>query len=483
MRISGFENIFYLTKFNIKKSCGEHSICTFSCSVSECDETRLLKQTGQEIQIVWEDGEKEKCIFCGKIEEIQVSKLLHSTTVDVRAVSLSVAEDEKPYTRIWQNPDKKMGDILSASKLTLEVSDLKLSPALNSQKYPLPVLQNQETNFVFLKRIAGYMGIPLWVEDIKSGKGGIVLSETISDMTHEIKPEDILRYTVSKSRNGKRIIAITTKKYLPFGSKAKISREANEYVICDLQINLVHEIYEFTYLLEPYVSWKYEASKLPHLEKTLYLKGKVENNKDQKNMGRIQVSFDGVNVQDMDRERLWISYQSPYTGLSGGIVFLPDVGDMVNVIFSNEGIYATAALRENTLAEECRNVSEKYIGNNTKQRIFLREKELKIASGDNTILLDNEKIELVVGESKITLTKDKITLQQGKTEFLLTNKGSYIKSNDNEMAWNEQGIIGKSSKEIGLISKGKINITGNGEINIEAKGNHLSLNGSVVNIG
>ena len=483
MRISGFENIFYLNKFNIKKSCREHGVCTFSGSVDESDEDRLLGQAGQVIEVIYENDEKEKCIFYGKVEDVQISKMLHSTAVDVRAVSLSAVEDEELYTRIWQNPEKKIGDILSQTKLALNLCDLRLSESLNIQKYPLAVMQNQETNFDFLKRISGYVGIPLWVEDIKSGKGSIVLSETISDMTNEINPEDILRYKISKSKNGKRVIAMTLKNYLPFGSKVKIYHESVEYVIYDLQIDLIHEVYEFTYILEPYVPWRYEASKIVHLEKTTYIKGKVENNKDEKNMGRIQVSFGNADVQDMDTERMWIPYQSPYTGLAGGIVFLPDIGDIVNVIFSNEGIYATAALRENILADECHNVSEKYIGNNTKQRIFLREKELKIASGDHIILLDDEKIELTVGESKIALTKDKISLQQGNTKLLLMNKGSYIKSNGNEMAWNEQGIIGKSGKEIGLTSNGKVNISGNGEISIEAKGAQLSLNGSMIDIG
>ena len=483
MRISGFDNIFYLMQFNINKRCGEHGICTFVGSVDEDDEARFLKQAGQEIQVFWNDGEKETCVFSGKVEEIQVSKQLHSATIDVRAVSLSAMEDEEPFTRIWQNPAKKFGDILSRSTLSLKSCDLRLSQSLCQQEYPFPTLQNQEANFAFIKRIAENVDIPLWVEDIKNGKGCIVLSEAISDSLYDIDTDDILRYKVSKLKKGQRNITITLKKYLPFGSKVRIPQESGEFVINDLQIDLVHEVYEFSYQLKPYVPWKYNAVNMPHLEKTVYLKGTVQNNKDEKNMGRIQVSFDKDDVQDMDKERKWIPYQSPYTGIGGGIVFLPDVGDIVSVVFSNEEIYATATIREKVLVDECRNVDEKYIGNNTKQRIFFREKALKLASGEHTILLDDEKIELAVGESKITLTKEKITLQQRKTELLLTSKGSYIKSNGNEMAWNEQGIIGTSGREIGFASNGRVNIKGNGEISIEAKGAQLSLNGSVVDIG
>lgn len=483
MRIIGFEHIFHITQFEVKKSSGNHGRCTFCGAIHSKDIDSILGRIGQDIQVIWEEGEQDICVFCGRVDNIQVSNLLHSSSIEVQAISFSVAEDEETKVRIWQNPEKKFEEIFSKSKMSLSKCDLQLIKSLGSQKCEAPVLQNQETNFTFLRRISGYLDIPLWVDDTKKGKGCIALAETLLDKTHTIEADDILRYKVSKSQNGQSEIAITLKKYLPFGSKVRLQKESGEYVINEMEIDLVHEVYEFSYRLKPYVTWEYQPAQITHLEKTVYIKGTVENNKDEKNMGRIQVSFKENGIEDMDKKKMWIPYQSPYTGLAGGIVFLPDVGDNVNVIFSNEGLYATAAMRDNILDEECRNVGEKYIGNNYKRRIFFREKEIKLASGNHTISMDDEKIELAVGESKITMTKEKILLQLGKTEFLLTNKGGYIKAEGNEMAWNEQGIIGKSSKEIGLQANSKINVAGNGEVNIEAKGSPLSLNGSVVNIG
>lgn len=482
MRISGFEKIFYLTEFTLKKTCGEHGSCIFCGSVSEEDEADFLKKAGQVIQVFRREGEKEICIFSGKVDEVQISKVFNSPTVEVRATSLSASEDENSHVRIWQNPAKKFGDFLSKSKLELSDCDLKLSKSLSSLPYSRPVLQNNESNFAFLKRFSEYVNLPLWVDDTEKGKGEIVLAESLSDATFAIDSDDILRFKISKLKNNQCVMALVLKKYVPFGSKVKISDEPGEYVVSEFQMDLVHEVYEFSYKLKPYVKWKYSLAQTPQLEKTVCLKGTVENNNDEKNLGRIQLSFnDGV--QDMDKERLWIPYQSPYTGLAGGIVFLPDVGDKVVVIFSNENVYATATARENALDDECRNVKEKYIGNNTKQRIFFRENELFLASGEHTVLLNDKKIEIAVGESKIILTAEKITLKQGKTEFLLTDKGSYVKACGNETALNEQGITAKSAKDIGLTSSGTINIVGNGEINIEAKSSQLSLNGSVVDIG
>lgn len=482
MRIKGFENIFYLTEFRVEKSCNAHSVCTFSASIDAEDENSILGISGKEIQVFWDGEEKAACIFCGRVEEVRLRRMLHSALVEVRAESFSAAEDEAVHTRIWQNPRKKLGEVLAISQLALISCDLRLSKLLMAQTYAAPILQNQEPNFAFLRRMAAYLEMPLWVEDTKPGKGGIVLAESLSDAVHTIAMDDVIRYTASKNKRGRKSLALTLKKYLPFGSKVKIAKEMQEYVICGLQVDLQHEVYEFSYALEPYMEWKYTAPPTAHLEKTIYFEGTVENTKDAKHMGRIQVAFKKGDVKDMDREKMWLPYQSPYTGLAGGIVFLPDVGDKVQVVFSNEGVYATAALRENALADECRKVEEKYIGNNSKRRIFFQEKALKIASGDHTLLMDDDKIELAIGESKMTMTKEAIRLCQGKTEWILDAKGIYIKADGNEMAWNEQGIIGRSEKDIGLETKSAVNIAGKGEIRIDAKGK-LSLNGSMVNIG
>ena len=483
MWIKGFETIFGLTQFTVKKNINEHSVCTFCASVDAADERRFLSSAGRSIEVVWDEGEKNACVFCGRVAEVHLRKTLHSAVLEVRAESLSAAEDEDIHTRIWQDPHKKLGTVLSAAQLALITSNLKLSKVLMAQTYAQPILQNQETNFAFLQRMADYMGVSLWVDDTKKGRGTIALAETLSDAVHMVSASDVLRYEAVQKTRGRKEITLTLRKYLPFGARVKLPQEKGEYVICGLQVCLEHAVYTFCYRLAPYVPWKYELPKSFHLEKTLCLKGKVENIKDPENRGRIQVSFMQKEVQDMDRKRLWISYQTPYTGIAGGIVFLPDVGDKVNVVFSNEGISVISASRENVLAEECQKVEEKYIGNNTKRRIFFQDKALKIASGEHTIQMNDDKIELTAGDSRITMEKDRICLRQGKTELFLNAKGVYIKAGDSEMALNEQGILGKTGKEIGWDAQGAVNIAGRGNVNVQAKGSPLSLGGSVVNIG
>ena len=153
MRIVGFESIFYLSTFAIDKQWSRHSICSFGGSVSPDSEKELLGRAGQDVQVFWEQSGKEHCIFSGRIKEVRVFRALHSLSVEVEARSHSVIEDEAEHTRLWQNPKKKIGDVLASYRLPLSACTLQVADKLQKLAYPAPILQNKETDFSFLLRI------------------------------------------------------------------------------------------------------------------------------------------------------------------------------------------------------------------------------------------------------------------------------------------------------------------------------------------
>ena len=140
MRVSGFEKILYFTKFNLEKKCNSHSSCIFCCAIAIEEEKIFLDHAGKEVQIFWDEEDKSICIFNGRIENVKVNKSLHSADIEVFARSFSVIEDESIYTRIWQNPSKKFGDVLSKSRLELKNCDLRLSNNLIAIQYSNPIL-------------------------------------------------------------------------------------------------------------------------------------------------------------------------------------------------------------------------------------------------------------------------------------------------------------------------------------------------------
>ena len=73
-------------------------------------------------------------------------------------VSLSIKTDEEEKTRIFHNPEKNFSDVLNTSRLSLKSAELKLSEKISSLKNSSVILQNQETNFQFVLRLAKNLG-------------------------------------------------------------------------------------------------------------------------------------------------------------------------------------------------------------------------------------------------------------------------------------------------------------------------------------
>ena len=201
-------------------------------------------------------------------------------------------------------------------------------------------------------------------------------------------------------------------------------------------------------------------------------RAKVIDTNDPKHFGRIKVAFDKNDVEDNSTRQTWIPYRSPYSGKNGGIVFLPDVGDLVEVFFIGGECYCGSTLRENPLDAECRNVKEKFIGNNFKQRIIFREKSLDILSFDNKIILDEKKIELTVGENVLRLDEKGITLKNRQNEIALTAKGI------SELT---EGALALQSKQSSSLKTDALTIVANGDAKLKAA--NFDIKGSEVKIG
>ena len=421
MQIKNFVKIEYFTAFELTKHEGAHSRLNFSASIAEDAAEICLNCSGKTISVAADDNAP---IFFGRVESVEVENLFGAVRVHVSCVSLSILADENSRTRLFHNPDKKISDVLSTARLSLESGILKISPDFAVLKYSPVVLQNQETNFKFIARLAENFGRRLWVVDTKQP------ADFLIDSCVEKSARKIDRNQIISMRRAKNSLTIATQNFLTLGQTVTIEGDAREMVIVGLRVSLEHETFIYRYEL---AESKLDPPKIPDapfLSKTVKLHAKVKSAKDPKNLGRLQLSFDDKFLEDMDA--LWIPYRAPYTGKNGGVVFIPDEGDAVEVFFTNEEVYCAAALRENPLAEECKNVAEKFIGNNFKQRIFWREKSLELHSGDYKILMNEKGIELVAGENSIALSEQGILLKTNGSQISLAKDAANVKAGRNE---------------------------------------------------
>ena len=204
-------------------------------------------------------------------------------------------------------------------------------------------------------------------------------------------------------------------------------------------------------------------------------------------------------VTDVTPGKLWLPYRPPYAGQQGGIVFLPESGDLIEAIVSDRDAYVTTELRAKPLPQECQDPIVKYIGNNTKQRVFWRPKSLELWSTDTNIVLDDKNIDmtvgktngakihvdeknivLTVGKNRMTLNEQGIQLQRGTSEVVLSDTGTYLRRDSQQIAL-DQNVQIKSGGTIDANAGGAANLHAGGVLKLDASGT-ASLNGSHVEL-
>ena len=326
MQIKDFVEIECLLEFCLHKRNNAHSICQFSASILENKEDACLKSSGSTISVIDDSG---RPLFYGRIDHVEVEHTQYSSTVMIKAVSLSILLDEKTKNRIFHAPEKKWSDILSKNRLKIENGDLRLENNLGQKKCEPVILQYLETNFAFLLRMAAQLKANLWVIDTRQ-QSQIFIGKSPESNTLNISSDHILSCT--RICHGKEISwRIQSDRFLDLGSIVKIDTEAKDstqYIIYDFKLCLEHGSWRYWYELIPKDKQSNTEISAPLPEKSVLLHATVKDSKDSKNKGRIQVEFDDKFIEDMDKDkRLWVPWHTPYTGKEGGIVFIPDVGD------------------------------------------------------------------------------------------------------------------------------------------------------------
>ena len=490
MIIRGLEEIEIVQSFCLIKEKNKHSICKITGIITEVEHNNFDSKIGKKVDILYDAAEDKTVntlvVFHGLIQEFVVEKTFSFTKISVTASSYSVLVDQSPRMRIFQNPGKNVGDILNNNQLALQECELIISPELAKLPVPEIVIQNFETDFAFVNRLAAKYGYSVWMQDTLKDKIRIAKDTgTVSNLSEQ---RDVIAYRQVMGQNRNRL-NIRANKYLELGRILRIDNNLQEYIISKMEIRLVNEAYEFWYELDVKEkdSTKVQIENLyaetgssPFYNNScevLKLKARVTNVKDPDNMGRIQVEFITPPFQDMnqrDGKRTWLEYRSPYSGKTGGIVFIPDIGDIVEVFYKNGECFINSTFRQQPLNDECVDTTNKYIGNNFQQRIIWKEDSLQLRSADNYICLTGDRIELVVGKNKIVmdaeqiqcatidttlaLSKDTVLITKGKVQ--IDSKKTFVNAQDNI------AIHGQN-----------VNVDGSGNIKVKS-GNVLTLNGS-----
>lgn len=408
MKVRGLGDEIYFDKIFVSKAANRHGLCKFKQRLPEKDLPAYQNSVGKKIGAELDNG---RPIFFGEVTDVSIEKTFQGNYVEVTAQSISFKMDELSETRIFQSPEKKFNEILNSSRLDLKGCALVLDEKFSSRACPEIILQHDETNFNFIKRLAAWQGRRVWVNDTRQGKCSLKVAPCVDDTPNEISDEEIIRLKFGR-RGSLHTAELVAKKYLELGRVLKLSGSPCKFLIVAQKIYQDNGVDRIQFELEEF---KISPPKNFPSTAPVKLKAKVVEVEDNENFGRLRVQFD---IEDKDAKKFFLPYRTPYSG----IIFMPEVGDVVEVFYSSGECFVDSILRTKTLDDEFKKVTDKYIGNNRKQRIFFREKSLEIKSTDASIFLDDKKIILSVGENKITLDEQGITIKTGG-KILSDSKG------------------------------------------------------------
>lgn len=488
LNIDGFEEN-QLVSFSLIKEINKHSKCSFSFKTNKDDYLEYMNSVGSDIKI----NNGEEYIFFGIIEGVSVNNHFCETIVTINAVSDSIKIDQKPMKRIFQNPEKTFDSIVSY----LKKEDGFEAETSFKEKICEPLLQCDESDFSFLLRLACKYGMYIIADDTAGhGKIKINITSENEDKTEKIKeiPEK-LKFNISQSLNGyssDNIVIVLRNTYYNIGEKLKFG-EFKGYVS---KINIYMEkymiFYEYTLLSN---DSKIKLSQ-PDCPERVVLSGTVEDNDEAESSpkGMIKVKFNCDYIDAEPEKMMWIPYRTPYISLKGGIVFIPDKGDCVQVVYGKEKMWAEEIFNSTPIPEELRNFKNKYIANIYGKRITLAEEQLEIRSDENTAVLTKDNIILTVEDSTVSINKESVSfkvkecgivinensveISTGDTKILI-DKNITVKSNQIQLEASDKTSV-KTDKEV-LLKSSELQIQTNDNISFKA-GKNIDLSGNKINL-
>lgn len=426
LSISGFDSEI-ITDFSLTKRIYCHSQCNFKINICDKSPESFLSRLGNSITI----SISGKYIFCGYITEISAAKYFSYTEIIVKAVSYSMRHDQKPEKRIFQNPRKTFRSIIAflgqAGNLNIELDDQTLIPQ--------PILQCEETDFSFIIRMSQtYRKIAFINDDENSPKVHFIIGTILDEAPIKIKYWEkisfIEHYNVNMELQNKKhqiVELILREQYIRLGQKVKIGNETK--YVADVEIFKENGIFKYKYKL--YDLDMVPVFETPKFPKQIALKAVTTDNNDTEFKGRIKVCFtysdpeSGKQTSDYSDiepgEGLWIPYHTPYFATNGGLIFLPDKGDFVEVIYNDNSFSAYGILGTSPLKEDFRIPQNKYIANIYGKQIIFKEDSLEIRSNNNTIILSDESLSFNIKDNKLIFNANGFEVQIGKTNIQISD--------------------------------------------------------------
>lgn len=413
-----------IREISINKECSKHAkmrITIVPDDIKDLNDMLSFVTVGQNV----EADIDSTLVMCGKVKKVTGRTTYSGAAVTVLVVSDSIESDIAKTSRIFQSPEKQYKAIAKKISNKSEFEIKKEDFSCRTEE--TVVVQINETDFEFANRIAAENNTKLFVCANEKGKNRIIIADNLS-VNKTLKNENIISVQMDFSEYLE-ILEIEYRDYIELGTKVKIDNM--EYTVVSLNAVYKDGVNKYFYKLEKKLK-KSEEDENPVSVISLG-KARVTDNKDPENLGRIQVEF--LELEDsINDKKIWIQYINTLTANDGGVFYIPDKNEFVEVILQNGKCFAYGCVREKAVSE-------------------------KINNTDNKSLMLYDKT-LVFEEKKITLESGAYTAQISDDEL-------YIKNNDYNFVMNKDGVVIGSDKNIITVKNNQVDISVNNKCKIE----------------
>lgn len=441
---------------NINVKANEHGLMTVRY-IAEKEVTSDILMSASEADVKLScDG---KVIFAGVCMSVRAKKGFEYSEVEITAISHSVKADRKPHWRSFQDEAKKISDIASVVLKDCGGS-LTIKPDVS---IPEIVIQQDETDFEFLKRIINYNKMNLYVAvngtkvDLIAGKDAKFQSRSLkSDETDVYKQrKNILEYARFKGMSDNDASACDALE--DFCVVNNMDWQAGDVVSGSPEKVIVENIAESDGgVLRNKIIMRPKAGGVPDYEDKrdilpVCLEAKVLKVQQGDNQVKVQFLID--DKQD-EAKALWIDYEH---SMSNYAYIMPDEGDHVWVYFS---------------------YSKKPVARNSR-RMGENDKDSKY----------NELKKEYLPATKMLTSHNKMLRFTPKGLELVTDKKNYVKGGSLLQLDDDKGVRFASEKDIYIKGKSikldatsNCNVIGKSGVTIKAGGSVVKMKGSDISL-
>ena len=324
IRLDGLEKVIGVTALELLEHLNEHSVCRVSCKVMDSfgDGDVSAEYKNRVLQIL----HHEQVIYTGYIHKLEYGYANDTNEIAVTLYSGSLLLDLEEKSRSFQDLRLSYHDVIESVLKEYEDAASITDEQLRDAALPYPVIQYQETDWQFIKRLASHFHLPLVVHSLVDG--GYFYSGLPGSGPVEEQP---LSYRAGVRKRGlggtyraEPYSRIKSLKSYQLGSEIVVNNQ--HFIIEEKRCKIEKEEVEYSYHLVVRAGCQVEKRYNRKLTGTSLLGNVLHTDRE---VLRLHLDIDSA-------QNAATAYEYQWTPVSGNVLYLmPQVGTKVSLYFGD----------------------------------------------------------------------------------------------------------------------------------------------------